>query len=287
MTRSPFRRLHLPAPDRSFWRAEAGAAHPLLYLAWGRRDFFAQGVPPTAHEGWVCAVVLEGTPTALLGGRELRLGPPRYVVAREDCAFGWRQDHRGESRILVWTWKKPCLPEFAAWPRDAATSGRLSASAAADFERLHTACRDEVLRLDQLSPAMLEAFQCQLEIAVLRQPAGGRPADKASRLVERGLDWMRSHLDSREPVARLADYLGVSQPTLHRLFRKAAGESPLSRFRRLRLDEARRLLEADRLPVKVVALTLGYAHTNDFCRAYRACFGISPGAVRSKISQGL
>ena len=35
------RHLYLPARDRSFWTA-AGAPLPLLYLAWGTRDFHRQ-----------------------------------------------------------------------------------------------------------------------------------------------------------------------------------------------------------------------------------------------------
>jgi AraC-like DNA-binding protein len=47
---------------------------------------------------------------------------------------------------------------------------------------------------------------------------------------------MRLHPDSREPVGRLCDYLGVSQPMLHRLFKNQTGESPPTHFHRVKMN---------------------------------------------------
>ena len=97
-----------------------------------------------------------------------------------------------------------------------------------------------------------------------------------SELVRQADAWMAAHLDSKEPVARLCDYLNISQSSLYRRFRDEAGVSPLERFQQLRMNEAKRLLAGGGSTVKEIAFHLGYAHFNDLSRAYRKHFGKSP-----------
>jgi AraC family transcriptional regulator of arabinose operon len=101
-----------------------------------------------------------------------------------------------------------------------------------------------------------------------------------SDLVLQADAWMAAHLDSKEPVARLCDYLNISQSSLYRRFRKEAGISPLERFQQLRMTEAKRLLAGGGSTVKEIAFDLGYAHFNDLSRAYRKHFGKSPTGDR-------
>jgi AraC-like DNA-binding protein len=278
----PPKHLYLPAADRSYWQAPPRSDLPLLYLAWGRRDFAVQQIPASTHEGWVCAVVLEGSPTVLLDGRPQRLGPGHAVLAREDCPLGWQQDNRRETKLLVWMWRQPLHAALAALPDGFSTTTKLPAAARAECERLHRACREDVLSPDRFSAGWLDGVQRQLEVLLLRHLRGLGKQPTPARTVRSALDWMRQHLDSREPVARLCDYLGVSQPTLHRLFRAHAGRSALEIFRELRMEEARRRLQRGNKAVKAVATELGYAHFNDFSRAYRARFGHPPSSARTK-----
>lgn len=274
------RHLYLPAPDRSFWQAPPRSDSPLLYLAWGRRDFGRQAIPASTHEGWVCAVILEGTPTLLLDGRPHRMAPGHVVLAREDCALGWRQDHRRESRLLVWMWRQPLHAGLATLPAGFSSTTKLPAAALAECQRLHRACREDVLSPDRFSADWLEGVQRQLEVLLLRHSRGLGKQTTPARTVRSALEWMRQHLDSREPIARLCDYLGLSQPTLHRLFRAQAGRSALEAFRELRMEEARRRMRTGNKPVKVIAAELGYTHFNDFSRAYRAHFDHPPTSAR-------
>lgn len=91
---------------------------------------------------------------------------------------------------------------------------------------------------------------------------------------------LTAHLDSKEPVARLCDYLNLSQSTLYRRFRAEIGVGPLDRFQELRMNEAKRLLSEEGVTVKEAAFRLGYSHFNDLSRAYRKHFGKSPSFDR-------
>jgi transcriptional regulator GlxA family with amidase domain len=67
------------------------------------------------------------------------------------------------------------------------------------------------------------------------------------------------HLDEPLPVERIAAKVGMSPRTLSRWCREHLHESPAELVRKLRVDEARRLLEATSLPVKDIAVRTGLA----------------------------
>lgn len=79
-------------------------------------------------------------------------------------------------------------------------------------------------------------------------------------------------------MSRLASTLGVSSRTLHRVFRRECGVSPMALLRRARMAEARATLEAAPPDATVtrVALDCGFAHLGRFSQEYAAQFGESP-----------
>jgi transcriptional regulator GlxA family with amidase domain len=78
-------------------------------------------------------------------------------------------------------------------------------------------------------------------------------------------------------VGGAADYLGVSQRHLERLFRLYVGVSPKWVIRRYRLFEATERLETDpRMDVAMLATELGYFDQSHFIRDFTAMIGTSP-----------
>lgn len=109
---------------------------------------------------------------------------------------------------------------------------------------------------------------------------GVAPPKQATGLSEQAQSWMCAHLDSKEPIARLCDYLNLSQSTLYRMFTVEVGMNPSVRFQQLRMQKAKDLLARSRLSIKEIAFQLGYEHFNDFSRAYRKHFGHCPSRDR-------
>lgn len=276
MAVSEAKRLYLPARDRSFWKSGGDARFPLLYLAWGRRDFHGQSVPVSTHEGWVCVCIEEGTPTILLNNRATTLSAGQVVFIREDCPFGWQQAGQGSCKFLLWMWRRPLHPELTALPPDASAIHKIPAAQRPLWKQLHALCREEILWHDKFSTGWLASCQQQMEILLLRLLKPDPEENPPARRVALALAWMRQHPDSQEPVARLCDYLSVSQPTLHRLFTSQTGASPLTHFHRSKMERARELLANRDTSIKEIAFALGYQHFNDFSRAYRKQFGQSP-----------
>jgi LacI family transcriptional regulator len=132
--------------------------------------------------------------------------------------------------------------------------------------------------------------------AVIRR----KPADKSHRiyrvrpgeLVERAstlwhdispewladaLGFIDASLDRSLTTADIVAHVGLSHVAVGKMFRKKLGMSPQRYICKLKMDAARRLLEADgSLRVKEVAARFGFSSLAYFCNVYRQYFGHSP-----------
>ena len=92
------------------------------------------------------------------------------------------------------------------------------------------------------------------------------------------------HLDESLPVARVAAGIGMSTRTLSRWCREHLQESPAEIVRRLRIDEAQRLLTETELPVKDITERTGLGDATTLWRAFTEQLGVTPAAYRQRFS---
>ena len=92
------------------------------------------------------------------------------------------------------------------------------------------------------------------------------------------------HLDQPLPVARIAAGIGMSPRTLSRWCREHLDESPAEIVRRLRIDEAQRLLENTPLPLKDITARTGLGDPSTMWRAFTERLGVTPAAYRQRFS---
>ena len=92
------------------------------------------------------------------------------------------------------------------------------------------------------------------------------------------------HVDEAMPVDRLAAGLGMSPRTLSRWCRANFNESPAELVRRLRIDEARRLLEETPLPLKDITARTGFGDASTMWRAFTQRLGVTPAAYRQRFT---
>jgi transcriptional regulator GlxA family with amidase domain len=90
------------------------------------------------------------------------------------------------------------------------------------------------------------------------------------------------HLAEPLSVPRLARALAMSSRTLSRLCSEHFGESPAALVRRLRLEEARRLLEETALPLKEITARTGIGDESTFWRLFTRRLGVTPAAYRER-----
>jgi AraC-like DNA-binding protein len=94
----------------------------------------------------------------------------------------------------------------------------------------------------------------------------------------------RSHLESHYPeilsISQAAGDCHVSPEHFSRLFRKFAGTTAEAFLMSLRINHAARMLLQSNMPVKEIALRVGFRDPYHFSRAFKSAHGASPKSFR-------
>ncbi len=100
---------------------------------------------------------------------------------------------------------------------------------------------------------------------------GGYRPDMA-QAIER----LQREFDQPLHIEHLAQELGMSVSGLHHHFKAVTALSPLQFQKRLRLQEARRLMLSEAIDATQAAYRVGYHNVSHFNREYKSLFGIPP-----------
>ncbi|MGC4116842.1 MAG: AraC family transcriptional regulator [Myxococcales bacterium] len=117
----------------------------------------------------------------------------------------------------------------------------------------------------------------------LRQVVSG--ADQGQRITH-VLRWLKAHFAEPLRVDALARQAGMSPSALHRHFKEVTALSPLQFQKRLRLQEARRLMLGGALDAAEASFKVGYESPSQFSREYRRLFGAPPRRDVETLRQG-
>jgi AraC-like DNA-binding protein len=107
----------------------------------------------------------------------------------------------------------------------------------------------------------------------LRQIASaGAPAHRIARAIR----WLKDHFADPLRIESLARHVRMSPSAFHLHFKGVTALSPLQYQKRLRLQEARRLMLGEGLDAAEAAFRVGYESPSQFSREYRRMFGAPP-----------
>ena len=86
------------------------------------------------------------------------------------------------------------------------------------------------------------------------------------------------HAEYAQPlrVAALARKAGMSVAAFHHSFKLVTARSPLQYLKRIRLDQARRLMAHDGYNAGTAARAVGYESPSQFSREFKRLFGVTP-----------
>lgn len=101
-------------------------------------------------------------------------------------------------------------------------------------------------------------------------------ADGKLGQINRAISWIKTHY--REPfrIEDLASEARMSSSALHHHFKEVTTMSPLQYQKRLRLQEARRLILGTPLDAAAAGFSVGYDSPSQFSREYSRLFGAPP-----------
>lgn len=236
-------------------------------------------------------VIAQGAKQILLGAARYRYDPFHYLLATVELPavsqlveaspdvpyLGLRLDLDPVSVASVML-----EADMVSTRRDAASVRAVDVSAL-DADLLDAAVR--LVRLCDAAPAearvLLPLVRREIVFRLLAGNQGARLRQIAvmggtSDRVARAIETLRRDFDKPLRIETLARDLGMSASGFHEHFRAVTALSPLQFQKRIRLQEARRLLLGENVDAATVAYRVGYEDTSHFSREYKRHFGEPP-----------
>lgn len=139
-----------------------------------------------------------------------------------------------------------------------------------------------------LAPLILR----ELHYRLLQSEQFGRLAQIAIgngrlRRISGAIAWIKEHFAEPLQIEALAKRVHMSSSALHSHFKAVAAMSPIQYQKRLRLQEARRLLLSGAASAEAVAYEVGYASASQFNREYARLFGLPPRRDAERIREAM
>lgn len=116
-----------------------------------------------------------------------------------------------------------------------------------------------------------------------RRPPQGEPQGLGARdkmFFDRAMSVLQQRLAFPPGLTELAHEIGTNERKLTEIFRQQVGMTVFDFLLDMRLEKARRLLEADELQIQLIADQVGYRNAGDFTRAFRRRYDVSPSEYR-------
>jgi AraC-like DNA-binding protein len=155
-------------------------------------------------------------------------------------------------------------------------TGKLTSPLIDAFQRLV-----DLLDEEQDIPILAPVIQREIHYRLLTGEQGMRLRQLAlmgtqSQQVGQTVSWLKSNFKKPLRVDELARMACMGTSTFHHHFRSLTALSPLQYQKRLRLQEARRLMLTDNFDAASAAFEVGYESPSQFSREYSRLYGIPP-----------
>jgi AraC-like DNA-binding protein len=230
----------------------------------------------------VC-VIAQGSKQVLLGESRYQYDPSHYLLATIELP--------SVGQVLSASKERPYLSLRLELAPTLVSSVMLEASyssppsgasvSALDVSPLDGPLLDAFVRLTRLLDAPAEApvlrplITREILYRLLQGEQGARLRHLAilagyTSHIARAVERLRHDFDQPLPLEQLARELGMSVSGLHHHFKAVTAMSPLQFQKRLRLQEARRLMLSEDLDAASAAYRVGYRDASHFNREYKS-----------------
>ncbi|HXY53630.1 MAG TPA: AraC family transcriptional regulator [Nitrospirota bacterium] len=256
-------------------------------LTLSRRDEPSQPVS-IMYEPRIC-VIAQGAKRVLLGDEPYVYDAHHFLITSVDLptvvqvikaskekpylGLILKLDQRELSQLMVDSNLPPPRPQQSS--RGMAT-GEVTQPLLAAFQRLIDLL-DEPKDIPILAPIIEREIFYRLLVgdqgSRLRQMAS---VGSQSQQISRAIDWLKGNFTRPLRIDNLASHVNMSTSTFHHHFREVTAMSPLQYQKWLRLNEARRLMLAEKQDATTAAFQVGYESPSQFSREYSRLFGAPP-----------
>ncbi len=264
-----------------------GTAQPLPGLYLSRCSLPLQPVH-SVLEPSVC-VIAQGSKEVLLGDSRYRYDPSHYLLATVELPRVSQVLEASQERPYLGLRLElaPTLVSSVMVEADHASPRDLADVRAISVSPLDGSLLDAFVRLTRLldapaeAPILLPLITREIIYRLLRGEQGGRLRHLAlqggyTSYIARAVKRLRQDFDQPLRIEHIAQELGMSVSGFYHHFKAVTTMSPLQFQKRLRLQEARRLMLGEDLDAASAAYRVGYHDASHFNREYKSLFGVSP-----------
>jgi AraC-like DNA-binding protein len=247
----------------------------------------------------VC-VVAQGCKEFFLGESRYRYDPFHYLLVTVDLpSIGQVLEASQERPFLSLRLSlDPGLVSSVLLEAGYASSRKPAGIRAIDVSALDANLLEATVRLTRLldSPSEVPIILPLITREIVYRLLMGEQGDRLRHLTRLGESSSpiaqavkRLHQDFDQPlrVEQLARELGMSVSGFHQHFKVVTALSPLQFQKRLRLQEARRLMLSEDLDAQAAAYRVGYQDASHFNREYKSLFGFPPMRDVQRLREGV
>ena len=107
-----------------------------------------------------------------------------------------------------------------------------------------------------------------------------RSAPHADSVVRSCEEWMKDNYKENNAIQQVVAHANIPERTLKRRFKAATGATLIEYLQNLRIEEAKRLLEAGQMPVDDISIKVSYEDPSFFRRLFKRLTGLTPSQYR-------
>lgn len=104
-------------------------------------------------------------------------------------------------------------------------------------------------------------------------------------MVQKAQDYIENNIDSKISVEDLAEKFTVGRRHFERRFKKATNNTPIEYIQRVKIETAKKRLEAGQENINEVMYSIGYADITAFRSIFKKITGLTPMAYRNKYNR--
>ena len=108
------------------------------------------------------------------------------------------------------------------------------------------------------------------------------PTDHGDAVILSAQEWLSEHFTLASPVEEMVKRSGLAERSFKRRFNKATGLTPITYVQQLRIESAKKRLEATNEPIDEISWGVGYEDPAFFRRLFKRITRITPGDYRRK-----
>jgi AraC-like DNA-binding protein len=245
-------------------------------------------------------VIAQGSKEVLLGDVCYRYDANRYLITAAALPTATRVTEASEERPYLGVVLRldPALVGSVMVEAGHPAPGDQAAVRAFDVSPLDAGLLDAVVRLVGLldSPAEEARFlrplvTREIIFRLLKGEQGGRLRQIAvlgghTHRIARALERLREDFDRPLRIEDIARESGMSVSGFHHHFKAVTAMSPLQFQKRMRLQEARRLMLGEDLDASSAGHRVGYSDASHFTREYKRLFGSPPMRDVERLREG-